>query len=68
MTEPLTIQISAKQAIHEANTIISRFIQYSRKVPERFGALDPEAVVKAWVDRGEPIRDGVIVFDLAWLR
>jgi len=51
----------------EAKTIISRFLQYNRKVPDRLGDLDPQAVVDAWVSRGEPIHNKVIVFELEWL-
>jgi hypothetical protein len=51
----------------EANTIISMFIQYKREVPDRIGTLDPQAVVDAWVRHGEPIRNKVIVFNMAWL-
>ena len=51
----------------EAKTIISRFLQYNRKVPDRIGGLDPQAVVDAWIGRGEPIRGKVIEFELEWL-
>jgi hypothetical protein len=57
----------AQQGSAEVNSILCHFLMSGRKTPERVGELDPALVCKAWTDRGSPMLDAHIVFNMAWL-